>query len=66
MTEDCASRLVNAYLEILKNNPHLHDKLELEIVFTIWVPNFKEEAKRFKNLNILPSDISQLEKLSKN
>ena len=63
LTEDCASRLVNAYLEILKNNPHLHDKLELEIVFTIWVPNFKEEAKkRFKNLNILPSDISQLEK----
>ena len=28
-----AERLINAYLEILKKNPHLHDKLELEVVF---------------------------------
>ena len=55
---DTASRLINAYLDLLKENPHLHDKLELDVVFTIWVPTFKEDAKkRFHNRNVLVKDV---------
>ena len=63
LTEGCTSRLVNAYLDLLKKNSHLHDKLELEVVFTIWVPTFREDAKeRFKNQNISAEDLMELEK----
>jgi glutamine kinase len=66
LKENCASRLVNAYLDLLKKNPHLHDKLELEIVFTIWVPTFSEDAKeRFKDQNVSAEDIMELEKALK-
>ena len=53
---------LNAYLNLLKKNPHLHDKLELEIVFTIWTPTFVEDAKkRFKNEHISKDDLKELE-----
>ena len=58
-----AERLINAYLEILKKKPHLHDKLELEVVFTIWEPNFLKIAnERFKNYDVSYNDIKILEK----
>ncbi|MBC8298272.1 MAG: hypothetical protein H8E55_21095 [Pelagibacterales bacterium] len=66
LTEDCASRLVSAYLDLLRKNPHLHDKLELEVVFTIWVPTFSEDAKeRFKDQNVSAKDLMELEKVLK-
>ena len=62
LKEEFVSRLVNAYLNLLKKNPHLHDKLELEIVFTIWTPTFVEDAKkRFKNEHISKDDLKELE-----
>ena len=66
LKEDCASRLVDAYLDILKENPNLHDKLELDVVFTIWVPTFREDAKkRFKNRNVTDLDVIELEQALK-
>jgi phosphohistidine swiveling domain-containing protein len=67
LSEDCASRLVDAYLNIIKKNPFLHDKLELDIVFTIWTPTFNEDAKkRFNDENISLNDIASLETALKN
>lgn len=66
LTDDCASRLVDAYLDILMDLPHLHDKLELDVVFTIWVPTFREDARqRFKGTNVSELDIIELEKALK-
>lgn len=66
LTDDCASRLVDAYLDILVENPHLHDKLELDVVFTIWVPTFSEDAKqRFKDRHVSDLDIMELEQALK-
>lgn len=66
LTEGCASRLVDAYLDLLKENPHLHDKLELDVVFTIWVPTFSEDAKqRFNNRHVSDLDITELEQALK-
>ncbi len=62
LNDDCASRLVNAYLSLLNKNPHLHDKLELEVVFTIWTPTFSKDAKeRFKDQDVSADDLIQLE-----
>ena len=66
LTDDCASRFVDAYLNILMENPHLHDKLELDVVFTIWVPTFREDARqRFKDRNVSELDIIELEEALK-
>ena len=66
LTDDCALRLVDVYLDILMENPHLHDKLELDVVFTIWAPTFREDAKqRFKDRNVSELDIIELERALK-
>ncbi len=66
LTDDCALRLVDVYLDILMENPHLHDKLELDVVFTIWAPTFREDAKqRFKDRNVSEFDIIELEQALK-
>ncbi|MET4694106.1 PEP-utilizing enzyme [Endozoicomonas lisbonensis] len=60
--DDTAERLVIAYLNILKNNPELHDKVELEIAFTIWTPTFREEANgRLLKYGVTREDIDLLE-----
>ncbi|WP_050749298.1 hypothetical protein [Candidatus Regiella insecticola] len=66
LPEEVALRLANVYLDLLQDNPHLHDKMELDIVFTIWVPTFRQDAKiRFKNRNISTQHIDILEQALK-
>jgi glutamine kinase len=58
LKDDIAEKFINAYLNILKKNTHLHDKLELEIVFTIWTSDFLEAAtERFKGFDISYDDL---------
>lgn len=62
LNDDCAARLVNAYLGHLLENQYLHDKLEIDVVFTIWTPTFLDKAKeRFKNTHVTQKDINELE-----
>ena len=62
LPEDTAKHLLAAYLNILKDHPHYHDKVELDVAFTIWVPNFKSNAKkRFQYQNVSAQDIALLE-----
>ena len=66
ITGNCSQRLVIAYLDLLKDNPCLHDKLELDVVFTIWTPTFIDDAKeRFKNSDVSTKDIAELEQALK-
>lgn len=59
---DSADRIVNAYLNILCENPHLYDKVEFDIVFTVWTPDFNEIAqKRLLPYGVTKKDIIQLE-----
>ena len=39
-------KLADAYLNILIKNPQYHDKIEFEIAFTIWTPDFLNTAKK--------------------
>lgn len=63
LPEKLSKKLVNYYLDILKINPHLHDKMELDVIFTIWTPSFKDEIReRFKNRRITEGEINIYEK----
>ncbi|MFW5501597.1 MULTISPECIES: PEP-utilizing enzyme [unclassified Maridesulfovibrio] len=44
-------KLINAWIGHLDKNPHLHDKVEFEIAFTIYTPDFTESFnKSYPNL----------------
>ncbi|WP_122082595.1 PEP-utilizing enzyme [Vibrio coralliirubri] len=59
---ESADRIVNAYLSILSENPHFHDKIEFDVVFTIWTPDFLETAKsRLMPYGVTEKDIAELE-----
>jgi len=67
LPEILALKLVSIYMSKLINEPHLHDKVELEVVFTIWTQNFKEEFKqRFPNHDLSNHDLEILELSLKN
>lgn len=62
LPEDCAERIAKAYINMLANNPQFHDKVEFEIAFTIWTPDFKKEAlKRLIPYGVEQEDIQKLE-----
>lgn len=63
LDKDVAERLVKAYSNILKDNPHLHDKIEFEIVFSVWTYNFFNNAyNRLAEYGVKEDDIYKLEK----
>ena len=62
LSNNIGERLVQAYLECLKEKPYLHDKIEFEIAFTNWTPDFYETAKkRLMPKGISSADIKLLE-----
>jgi len=62
ITEEISKKLVCAYLKMLSENKELFDKIEFEIAFTSWIPNFKYEAKkRLLKYGITEKEISILE-----
>ena len=66
LPDETADRLVHAYMSILTNKPELHDKIELDVIFTIWTPTFLLDAnERFCNLDVTEQDISYLEQALK-
>ncbi|KPA14643.1 Pyruvate phosphate dikinase, PEP/pyruvate-binding domain protein [Candidatus Magnetomorum sp. HK-1] len=51
LDDNISKKLVNAWLDRLKNNPEYHDKVEFEIVQTVYDLNFEEEFnKRYENI----------------
>ena len=61
LSQHTAEKLIQAYLNILENHPHLHDKLEFDVAFTVWTPTFKQEAQaRLSPLGISDKQIDEL------
>jgi len=62
LPEQAAIRLANAYINLLSDNPQYHDKVEFDVVFTIWTPGyFKTASARLLPYGILSDDVVQLE-----
>lgn len=62
LAEETAVRLVNAYINIFADNPQYHDKIEFEVVFTVWTPGFIDYASsRLLPYGVTSEDVFQLE-----
>ncbi|MEM1189493.1 MAG: PEP/pyruvate-binding domain-containing protein [Pseudomonadota bacterium] len=62
LPDDSAERLATAYLNILSDHPQYHDKIEFDVAFTVWTPDFVSKAEgRLLPYGVLASDISKLE-----
>jgi glutamine kinase len=44
LSDQTAEKIIDSYLNILKDKPIFHDKLEFDVAFTAWTPSFKTEA----------------------
>jgi len=61
VSSNTAEKLVEAYLAVLTAEPHLHDKLEFRVAFTVWTPTLIEEAEgRLIPLGITNEQIHEL------
>lgn len=62
LASESAKRLAKAYLNILSDYPQFHDKIEFDVLFTIWTPNFQQKAQqRLLPYGVLEADIENLE-----
>lgn len=62
LPEPLKYKLAQAYLTILKRNPNYHDKIEFNVAFTIWTPDFYESAiNRLTPFGISINEILELE-----
>lgn len=62
VSTEASERIVNAYLSILSENPNLHDKVEFDVAFTVWIPNFLKAARnRLKPYGVTEYDILELD-----
>jgi len=60
LDEGLAERLVDYYLDYLEAAPHLHDKIEFEVVYTCLTPNFDAESERLRKAGFKPKEITAL------
>lgn len=61
LPQESAERICKAYLNILIDNPQFHDKIEFDVAFTVWTPDFNEQAeKRLLQYGVMRSDILEL------
>lgn len=55
-------KLVSFYLEKLRKNPHLQDKVEFEVVYTCYDLTFEEKVKELKEAGFSGEEIKELKK----
>ncbi|MFZ5902757.1 MAG: PEP-utilizing enzyme [Chloroflexota bacterium] len=62
LDDDHKERLINYYLNKLRNNPRLQDKIEFEIVFSSYDFNFKNRRQELIYNGFTVNDISKIER----
>ncbi len=60
LDDELASRLVEHYLDHLRSNPELHDKVEFEVLFTCLTFDFDQRVERLRHAGFSGSDIGCL------
>tara|TARA_Y100000590_G_scaffold310885_1_gene351202 strand:- start:7853 stop:10309 length:2457 start_codon:yes stop_codon:yes gene_type:complete len=53
-------KLMKYYLEKLNSNPHFHDKVEFDILFTCYDLSLKNKLKELKKFNFTQKDIDEI------
>jgi len=60
VTDDLAGRLVNYYIESLLSQPHLHDKVEFEIIFSCYTLDLPKRMGRLADHGFSSQDLDEL------
>jgi hypothetical protein len=60
INEELSDKLVNHYIERLKSNPYLHDKVEFDIVITCFTPDIDTHTKRLIDAGFDDDEIEEL------
>jgi glutamine kinase len=58
--DDLAGRLVNYYIGRLLSEPHLHDKVEFEIIFSCYTLDLPKRMGRLAEHGFSPDDLAEL------
>ncbi|HLM81617.1 MAG TPA: adenylyl-sulfate kinase [Terriglobales bacterium] len=58
--DDLAARLVNYYIDRLLSEPHLHDKVEFEIIFSCYTLDLPKRMSRLAEHGFSPEDLAEL------
>lgn len=60
ISDKLSDKLVNHYLDRLKNNPHFHDKVEFDIVITCFTPDIDKHTKRLVDAGFDEKEVNEL------
>ncbi len=60
VSDDLARRLVNYYIDRLLSEPHLHDKVEFEIIFSCYTLDLPKRMARLAGDGFSPEDVAEL------
>ena len=60
VSDDLAGRLVNYYIDRLLAEPHLHDKVEFEIIFSCYTLDLPKRMARLAENGFSPEDLAEL------
>jgi adenylylsulfate kinase-like enzyme/phosphohistidine swiveling domain-containing protein len=60
LPDDLAGRLVNYYIDRLLSEPHLHDKVEFEIIFSCYTLDLPKRMGRLAEHGFPPEDLGAL------
>jgi len=60
VSDDLAGRLVNYYIDRLLSEPHLHDKVEFEIIFSCYTLDLPKRMGRLAENGFSPQDLAEL------
>jgi adenylylsulfate kinase-like enzyme/phosphohistidine swiveling domain-containing protein len=60
VSDDLAGRLVNYYIDRLLSEPHLHDKVEFEIIFSCYTLDLPKRMGRLAKNGFSPEDLAEL------
>jgi len=60
VSDDLAGRLVNYYIHHFLSEPHLHDKVEFEIIFSCYTLDLPKRMGRLAEHGFSPEDLAEL------
>jgi glutamine kinase len=60
VSDDLAERLVNYYIDRLLSEPHLHDKVEFEIIYSCYTLDLPERMARLSENGFSAADLDEL------
>ncbi len=59
VSDDLAGRLVNYYIDRLLSEPHLHDKVEFEIIYSCYTLDLPKRMDRLAENGFSPKDLAE-------